>query len=466
MTERDYVSQPSGYFPSAWPAECGGPRRQKVTRAKGLALSAGERLKATTRMLGDDLWPVMFVHRNHEELYLQGGTRIGQRRASFGWVKQLDPITLETIRETPKLPSGGHNWCGAVCVHENGDLYMVNGRYCHRLSPDLSVVAEHRIETDNAHNGHVVLSDGNLVTKDIQNDPRKRSFFTVLNPDLKVVDRFEFPANSVGRFSCDRLAGRDHLYVTSSTDIYRLVYASEKLSMDQSWHASYAVQGEDQSFAWDSTIGSDSVWFMDMGETSGVRRVLAAHPVGTNSSSAQRIFFRIARTLAPFGSVGALARGGIYGRPLHGAPVRVFRVNMNDASDMEILVPFGLQGGGIVAPPLYDQDRKILVAHDLMNRKVGAWRHDGDDGFKKLWIHDYLNTNQMTLYADTGELLVDDCKTMGRWDAVVVDVETGEEKGRVDTGCVASGGMWYTPGFGRDFYTSTGLGGIARIYVE
>ena len=47
---------------------------------------------------------------------------------------------------------------------------------------------------------------------------------------------------------------------------------------------------------------------------------------------------------------------------------------MNDASDMEILVPFGLQGGSIVAPPLYDQDRKILVAHDLMNRKVGAWR--------------------------------------------------------------------------------------------
>ena len=80
MTERDYVSQPSGYFPSAWPAECGGPRRQKVTRAKGLALSAGERLKATTRILGDELWPVMFVHRNHGELYLQGGTRIGQRQ--------------------------------------------------------------------------------------------------------------------------------------------------------------------------------------------------------------------------------------------------------------------------------------------------------------------------------------------------------------------------------------------------
>jgi hypothetical protein len=48
---------------------------------------------------------------------------------------------------------------------------------------------------------------------------------------------------------------------------------------------------------------------------------------------------------------------------------------------------------------------------------------------------------------------------------MVVNIETGEEKRRADTGCVASGGVWCPPGFGRDFYTSTGLGGIARIFV-
>ena len=86
-------------------------------------------------------------------------------------------------------------------MHENGDLYVVNGTYCHRLSPDLQVVAEHRLDADNAHNGHVVLSDGNLVTKDISDNPAKPSVFTVLDPDLAVVDRFVFPWNSVGRLS-------------------------------------------------------------------------------------------------------------------------------------------------------------------------------------------------------------------------------------------------------------------------
>jgi hypothetical protein len=72
------------------------------------------------------------------------------------------------------------------------------------------------------------------------------------------------------------------------------------------------------------------------------------------------------------------------------------------------------------------------------------------------------STSQLTLYADTGELLVDDVVPLERWDTVVIDVETGREKGRADTGCVMSGGMWYTPGFGRDFYTTTGFGGGYR----
>ena len=55
--------------------------------------------------------------------------------------------------------------------------------------------------------------------------------------------------------------------------------------------------------------------------------------------------------------------------------------------------------------------------------------------------------------------------TRGTWDAVVVDIETGRERGRVDTGCLLSGGMWYTPGLDRDLYTSSAYGGIARVFA-
>lgn len=470
MTQRDHASRLSGYYPSRWPAECAGPRRQKLVASPGLDLQPGETLKATHRVLGNQQWPVMLVQRAPGELYLQGGTRTGQREVSFGWVYKIDPVTLETILESPRLPSGGHNWCGAATVHENGDIYVVNGCYCHRLSPDLDVLAERRLPVENAHNGHLILSDGNLCTKDIQNDPSKRSQFTVLDPELEVVDRFELPENSVGRFSSDRSPECDFLYVTSPTKIYRLLYRDRKLSLDPTWVGSYDIPGEDQSFAWDSCVGSDSVWFQDMGEGGGVRDVLASHPIGTNRSRGPNLR-RLAQVLRPFallrpvGLDRLLLRRGLLRRPLHSAPQRVFRFSVHDAADRDVLVPFGIPGGGIFAPPLYDQDRRILVAFDSMNAKVGAWRYQEKGKFEELWVHDFRNTSQLTLYADTGELLVDDVQPLRQWDAVVLDVETGAEKGRANTGCVMSGGMWYTPGFGRDFYTSTGSGGFARIYV-
>lgn len=447
MTALDYRSDLAGYYPSIWPAECGGPRRQKATRAPGLGLGPGDRLRATTRFMDDSRWPVMFVHRAPGELYLQGGTVPGQSSVSYGWVEKLNPETLAPERRSRNLPSGGHNWCGAVCVHENGDLYVVNGNYCHRLSPDLDVVAEHRLQTENAHNGHVVLSDGNLVMKDIQNDPGQRSVFTVLDPDLKVVDRFELPWNSVGRFSSDRRDGRDVLYATSPTTIHRLIYQDGRLRLDEDWRFAYSIPGQDQGFAWDSALADDCAWFMDMGENASIRTILGSRPIGT-------------APLAP-----PAPEDGPFGRATHSAPQRVFRVSLSDPADHDVLTPFGLAAGNIIAPPLYDAERKILVAFDSRNAKVGAWRYGGPGRLEPLWRQDWLNSSQLTLFPDTGELVLDDCSTLGTWDAVVVDIETGRERGRVDTGCLLSGGMWYTPGLDRDLYTSSAYGGIARVFA-
>ena len=94
-----------------------------------------------------------------------------------------------------------------------------------------------------------------------------------------------------------------------------------------------------------------------------------------------------------------------------------------------------------------------------------AWRYEGPGSFVPLWKKEWRNANQLTLYADTGELIVDHVHKMGEWDAVVLDIETGDERGRADTGCFMPMGMWYTPGFERDFYTSTAVGRIGRVSV-
>ena len=155
-TGLDYLGPNPGYHPSsAWPVECGGNRRQKLVPTPGLALAAGERLASTTRHSGG--WAVMFITREPGELYLQcgAGMRPGQlppqRRPdgdNHGWIERVDPTTLKTLRRSPPLPSGGHLWCGAAVAHENGDIYCVNGRFCHRLSPDCEVVAERELPYD------------------------------------------------------------------------------------------------------------------------------------------------------------------------------------------------------------------------------------------------------------------------------------------------------------------------------
>jgi hypothetical protein len=472
MTGIDAREHLAGYWPSAWPAECGGPRRQKVARSPGLSLQPGERLAATTLQY-PGRWAVMFVQRDPGQLYLQGGTP-PNASDSFGWVEQLDPESLRPLRSSPHLPSGGHNWCGAATVHANGDIYVVNGRYVHRLSPDLAVVAELKLRTDNAHNGHLIVSDGNMVTKDIQADPAKRSVFTVFDADLRVVDEYELPWSSVGRFSSDRVAGEDHLYVTSPRAVHRLVYREGRLQLDADWTASYEIPGQDQSWAWDSCLGDDSLFLMDMGANGPISAILGSSPIGTAQSIRTMmlpklvrlgpVVYRISSKLGQGERLGGLRLGG---KPSHTAPQHVFRFSLADPAERDVLTPFAVPGGNIYAPPLYDPTRRVLVAFDSANRGLVAWRYIEPGVFVELWRKPkMLNTSQLTVYADSGELLVDDVVApTARWDAVVLDIESGHERGRVDTGLGMSGGMWYTPGFERDFYTSSSFGGIARIHV-
>lgn len=313
---------------------------------------------------------------------------------------------------------------------------MTNGRYCHRLSPDCDVVAERELPKDCGYNGLLILSDGNLIMKDIQvSEP---SHFSVLEPEkLSEVDRLQFPENSVGRISVDYTADGEFVYATSDTRVYRLAYADGKLELDDGWISSYDVPGDDQSFAWDTCMGEDSVWFMDMGGASGALAMLCARPIGT----------------APISSP-----------PTATGPQHVFRVSTIDPNDRDVLTPFGLPNGGIIAPPLYEQESHVLVAYDSNNGKLGAWRYGGPGELDELWVRDVKNYMQPMLFAETMELIVNDAQADGDYVAVL-DLETGEERGRVHSGAPRLTGMFFCPGWNRDVYYATILGQVGRTYV-
>ena len=435
MTLLDYQTRLPGYFPSPWALECGGPRRQKLAGSPGPRLRDGEILSSTTRRM--DGWAVMLVQREPGELFAQGGG--GLRRGefpphyrpegeNFGWLERIDPVTLETRARSPDLPSGGHLWCGAVIVHENGDLYMVNGRYAHRLDVDCAVKAERQLPVDGPYNGLLVMSDGNLVMKNLGYRPGESCRFSVLEPERlePVGDPFVIDEPCMGRFSSDLTDEGEFIYTSSSHELYRLRYEAGSLSLEKDWRGSYAIAGEDQADGWDTCVGSDSVWLMDMGRP-------------------------------PFWEAGPAS-----------APQRAFRFSLGDASDRDVVDVIGRPGTFSPGPPLYDPERRILVVYDGSNGGVVALRYPQSSALEILWRNEFRNNLQMMLYADSGELVIEDARATDAKkssQAVLVDIETGIERGRAPIDAAASMGMFPCPGFARDFYVATLPGTIARIFV-
>ncbi|MFT4570337.1 MAG: hypothetical protein ACI8TX_002603 [Hyphomicrobiaceae bacterium] len=440
MSVLDCAGPIPGLFDSAWPAECGGPRRQKAPRSPGLDIQPGESLKATLKENGR--WNVMFVQREPGQLYLLSGGMFGEQPAP-GRVERVDPITLEVTAASPDLPSGGHVWCGAVLVHANGDLYVVNGSYMHRLDPDCQLVAERKLPVDRPYNGLLVMPDGNLVTKDLRISGGG-SVVSVLEPEkLEVLSSLELPEPSMGRIAADFRGDDVWCYMPGREYLFRLRYKDGAVSIDEDWQPLYRDEEEGQGLAWDTTLADDNVWLHDNGDTPAVRAIHATTPVGNEIPPSN--------TAVDFGPQG------------------VMRFGMADDYDRDALAPIPHNHGWVIAPPLYVPVDRILVTFDTGNGCLCALRWKGDGLYDRMWEAKIHNWMQPMVFPDTGELIVNDFGSAdfkaGNDAVVVLDLMTGEEKARVATGAPLPNGMFFAPGWNRDLYYCT-AGAVARVAVE
>ena len=217
-----------GYWPSAWPAECGGNRRQKAASGR-LDAASGTSSVVSRR---DGRWNVMFVERQPEQWYLSGTMPAFSGPEPFGWVQRLDLAAddpLAAVANSPMLACGGHVWCGSVLAHANGSLYNVNGSYVHRLdADDLSVLAERRLPVDRSHNGMLALRDGTIVTKDLRLEGQGGTTLTRLAPEsLELIgEPLVLAEGSMGRIAADVVDADGTLtelvYVPGTEHIWRL----------------------------------------------------------------------------------------------------------------------------------------------------------------------------------------------------------------------------------------------------
>ena len=145
---------------------------------------------------------------------------------------------------------------------------------------------------------------------------------------------------------------------------------------------------------------------------------------------------------------------------------RLIRVSLSNVADHALIDVCGKAGGSITNPPLVDLKRHIVVGFDSANRELRAWRvHAPNSNLTPLWQKSAFGcASHMILYPDTGELVVNDYRRHGE-EIVVLQIETGQELGRVRPGGVTQGVVFPSVGWNRDFYWSS-MGKLTRVFVQ
>lgn len=449
---------PGAYWPAPWSGEDGGPRRWGCAGTPGLGIRPGERLEVAAAR--DAFATDVLARRGEGELYalrhpaLRGGA---QAEPVEAWVERLDPRTLARVASTPPLP-GGPYWPGGIAAHANGDLYMVYGGSAHRVTAACEVVASRRLPVPRPHNSCVILDGGELVMKDCDAPyGREPSTVSVLEPGSlrDAAPPLRLPEPSIARLSSD---GESVIAVGTET-VFRLWLdrAAGRLAIDDAWRPRYGP-APGRGFGWDPVLTAEHVLWMDNGRNDTDRTML-----GTGSDP---------------------------------DPVRLWWARHDDPEGVRSVEISGLPHGTESNPPGWDPEGRIVVAYDAGNAVLRAWRMEGDE-LVDLWRRDGLaHAGHLILYPDTRELVVQDwtdwawlrrppvrralarpMRSASRFAAarraslrsghdqlVVLDLDTGADKARVDVPSPSQGFLFPAPGFGRDVYYQS-LTTVARVVV-
>ncbi|HET6830367.1 MAG TPA: hypothetical protein VFH44_03355 [Solirubrobacterales bacterium] len=449
----------AGYWPRPWTCEDGGPRRWgSAAGLPGLGIKSGERLRVAA--VHDAFAVDAIVRREPGELFaLRHDIPIRGLHSTpvEAWVERLDPERLEVTASTPRLP-GGFFWPGGIAAHANGDIHMVFGHWVHRLSPDLEVLASHRLPGERPYNSYVVLDGGELVMKDCDAPAgRQPSTVSVLDPEtlLPLAEPLRLPEPSVARLSSDG----ESVIALGTSVAFRLRFdrGAGRIELDEGWRPAYGP-APGRSYGWDPVITDRHVLWIDQGRNSTDRTMLAS------------------------GEAPDPAR--LWWAEREGGRVRSTAIS-------------GLPHGTVSNPPAWDPERRVLVAYDSGNAVIRAWRLDGDEP-EPLWRRDGIaHAGHLIVYPDTRELVVGDWRDLelmrnravrpltralgriasrhpaarraslrtGADSLVVLDLDSGAEKGRVEVPSPSQCFTFPAPGFARDVYYQS-ITTIARVVVD
>jgi len=338
-------------------------------------------------------------------------------------VERIDPHSLRTLERSPRLP-GGPMWPGGMAIHRNGDIYVVYGRYAHRLDRHCQPKQSLQLPINQPYNSFVVLDNGLIVTKNLSDTVAAQ--LVVLDPErLQLVGTaLDCPEPSIARLS----AVGNTVYVVGIRSIFRYHWdaTSQALRWDAHWRWDY-VGATGQSYGWDVVIDGQNAWFMDNG----------------------RHRYRI----------------NMHGAGVSPTPNRLLRVSLHDSQDHSAQAISGLPAGSITNPPLVDVQRQIVLGYDAANRFLRAWRiGPAGQGLSPLWEKaDFGVASHMVLLPASGQVVLNDYRRWGE-EVVVLDIASGAECARVRVGGITQGVVFPSLGWERDIYWCS-MGRLSRVFV-
>jgi hypothetical protein len=433
VKDNPHPRQP-GYYNSPWPGEDGGYERLQVSYdtngnpVTGLNITENTEISTTSRSLG--MTGSAAALRDPGQLYLQTSSFIRTKLGlpAYANIELIDPVTLKTIKKSPALKAG-EAWPGGMAIHKNGDIYSVYGNWVHRLDADLNLIKSYELPQQLPYNSFIILDNGYLVTKSISED---KSVMTILNPETlePVTEHIELHEPSIARIS-----GRGNsIYIVGTRSIFRYNWDEQQNSpvLDKDWIFDY-IGDTNKTYGWDPVLGPDNAWFLDNGHHN---------------------FFENDLSL-----VGAGLGEGV---------VTLVRVSLTDATDTSIVPISGIPYGTVSNTAVYAPDRHIAIGYDAGNKVMTAFKFSPETGeLTQIWKkEDFGVGGHMIYYPDTGELTSNDYDSGVADTGVILDIETGNEKARIEniTNNVHYG-LFPTAGWGRDFYY-VNFDKLVRVYVE
>jgi hypothetical protein len=396
--------------------------------------------------------PYNVVYLGADSLFVYGGG-YGDKGGTGAFVASIDPKTLKTIWKNQLIntvETDEWDYPGVLSILEDGYLYLIYGYRIIKLDPkdghivggpvELPTPAEPRNTSYNGLNG---FPDGTLVAKTVYREKgcEEQGFSAFLkcpHPllvphsiivaiDPKTLQVIGSPAEvdqfTGGRITTTRYQGKDYIYLTGTSNLYRYVYENGQITLDSSWGPiEYIQRGSGETGASAVVLMNDWVVL----QTNGT-------PADANGSS-------------PWNTIVA--------------------VNQADASKQFTLQPFK----SFPSPPNFpisfapsavsvDPARNRIFTFDSGPGKIAVLELR-EDGLHTVWVQDQRTTEFFALTgpADhrvvTGTDIGSQSPGTNTWDQVVWrDAETGRELARSAQLSAVNTGTMVEPGYaGRMFY--------------